>query len=213
MAWSLSMRLPMILMALVFFPDTRAFLPHVAPLSSPISPTRLSTLQLRTSFIALTRLSSNVHGVWLRAKQDDSDDAREEKPLSELTLEEIESLPDMSEYYQTPPQNRTPTVSDVMEQDRRFGFKMRALQGDFTPAAEAESKEDIEGGSFLAQTLIPFPSPLPFGVVVRNEEGAKTEILKLLNSVPGIEVEGHKVSERLGGKFLSLTVTCMVESA
>lgn len=141
-----------------------------------------------------------------------------------MTLEEIENLPDISEYFgedaSALAQDRAPTVEDLMAADKRFAYTMGALQGQFDPKTEEEKKEDKEDGSLLAQTLLPFPCSCQLGVVVRNEarrgeaEGDVTKsILSIITHVTGVEVEGYKVSERLKGKFLSISVSCFVQTA
>ena len=48
------------------------------------------------------------------------------------TLEEIEALPELGECMGGEVDDR-PMVEDIMAEDLRFGMKMRALRGDFTP--------------------------------------------------------------------------------
>ena len=83
-------------------------------------------------------------------------------------------------------------VEEIMEEDLRFGMKMRALRGDFTPANPVE---DTEAGPSLAAAIMPFPGMVEMRVVVKRR-GAGTaleptpvpDIVHLLNCVPGVKV-------------------------
>ena len=57
--------------------------------------------------------------------KDKSEGIKYEKPLSEMTLEDIEALPPMDDFIVD---DGSQAVEDIMAEDRRFGFKMRALQ-------------------------------------------------------------------------------------
>jgi hypothetical protein len=83
-------------------------------------------------------------------------------------------------------------VEEIMEEDLRFGMKMRALRGDFTPSSPVE---DTEAGASLAAAIMRFPGIVEMRVVVKRR-GAGTaleptpvpDIVHLLNCVPGVKV-------------------------
>jgi len=130
--------------------------------------------------------------------------------ITKMTLEEIEALPELGEG--TGDINRPPMVDEIMADDLRFGMKMRALRGEFAPE---DPKKDTESGLSLAATIMPFPGTVEMRVVVKpaGSEDAVPELLDLLNAVAGVKVITHTRTQRLNGKYVTLELQCLMQSA
>ena len=145
----------------------------------------------------------------LRASAEAEDDETPDD-ITKMSLEEIEALPEIGEY-QVSDADRPPMIEELMAQDRRFGFKMAALRGDYDAVSPAE---DTEESTALAATIMPFPGTVEMKLVVKPAGGDPVpELVDILNGVHGVKVLRHHQTERLNGKFLSLALDCLVESA
>ena len=144
----------------------------------------------------------------LRASAEEDDETPDD--ITKMSLEEIEALPEIGEY-QVSDADRPPMIEELMAQDRRFGFKMAALRGDYDAVSPAE---DTEESTALAATIMPFPGTVEMKLVVKPAGGDPVpELVDILNGVHGVKVLRHHQTERLNGKFLSLALDCLVESA
>eukprot|EP00960_Hanusia_phi_P009658 280841-Hanusia_phi.AAC.1 len=126
--------------------------------------------------------------------------------LEGLSLEEIESLPELGELSCG---DRPPMLEEIMQEDVRFDYKMRALRGEFSPQAG----EDTEDSFHLAEAILKFPGPCEVRVVVRNEGDVAEELSNMLSSVEGLQVVSKTEEPRMGSKFLAIQFQVMVESA
>jgi hypothetical protein len=77
-----------------------------------------------------------------------------------------------------------------------------------------DPKKDTEDGLSLAATIMPFPGTVEMRLVVKPAGSDPVpELLKLLEGVEGVKVLTHSQTERLNGKFVSLDLQCLVQSA
>lgn len=153
----------------------------------------------------------------LRASAANGDEQGESEPLdiTKMTLEEIEALPELGECTGAEG-DRPPMVEELMADDKRFGMKMKALRGDFdADKLLCDPKDDTESGVSLAATLMPFPGTVEVRVVVKamGSQDAVPDLVALLNSVQGVKVLSHAKTERMNGKFISLDLQCLMQSA
>jgi hypothetical protein len=93
---------------------------------SPIRSMCGSTWQvMRKGDVVVSCSGGEGNGQGAEEPEDRSEGIKYEKPLSEMTLEDIEALPPMDDFIVD---DGSQAVEDIMAEDRRFGFKMRALQ-------------------------------------------------------------------------------------
>ncbi|EKX37622.1 hypothetical protein GUITHDRAFT_116259 [Guillardia theta CCMP2712] len=136
--------------------------------------------------------------------EENTDDAA--RSLEGMSLEEIEALPELGELSCG---DRPPMIEEIMQEDVRFEYKMRALRGEFSPSVG----EDTEDSLHLAEALLKFPGPCELRVVVRNEGEVAQELSGMLASVEGLKVVSKTQEPRMGGKFLAVQFQVEVESA
>lgn len=148
-------------------------------------------------------------------EQGDEQGESQQLDITKMTLEEIEALPELGECTGAEG-DRPPMVEELMAEDKRFGMKMKALRGDFdADKLLCDPNDDTESGISLAATLMPFPGTVEVRVVVKamGSQDAVPDLVALLNSVQGVKVLSHAKTERMNGKFISLDLQCLMQSA
>uniref|UniRef100_A0A7S0QII8 ACT domain-containing protein n=1 Tax=Cryptomonas curvata TaxID=233186 RepID=A0A7S0QII8_9CRYP len=149
----------------------------------------------------------------LCTSENSGSDENKDQPtgLEGLSAAEIEALPDLGSFMR----EGVETIEEIMAQDIRFGYKMRALQGEFSPP---NGTSDSERSTALAETLMGFPGICAFRIVAKQPPGpaqppVAPDLLACVAGVKGVAVLDHVVTERLGGKFVSLDITATVSDA
>lgn len=180
------------------------------------SPGAQCKLLVRRRCYLATLPSRSLH---LRASARNSDEQNEGESdsidITKMSLEELEALPELGECTSTE-EDRPPMVEELMAEDKRFGMKMKALRGDFdADKLLCDPEDDTESGVSLAATLMPFPGTVEVRVVVKKTgpQDAVPELVALLNSVQGVKVLSHSQTERMNGKFVTLDLQCLMQSA
>eukprot|EP00277_Geminigera_cryophila_P000982 CAMPEP_0179414874 /NCGR_PEP_ID=MMETSP0799-20121207/5920_1 /TAXON_ID=46947 /ORGANISM="Geminigera cryophila, Strain CCMP2564" /LENGTH=245 /DNA_ID=CAMNT_0021187553 /DNA_START=61 /DNA_END=798 /DNA_ORIENTATION=+ len=132
--------------------------------------------------------------------------------ITKMTLEEMEALPELGEGTSGDSSDRAPMLEEIMADDVRFGMKMRALRGDFAPQ---DAAKDTECGLSLAETLMTFPGTVEMRVVLKpaGNKQAVPQLLELLDAVSGVKVISHTQKERMNGKYVTLDLQCLIQSA
>lgn len=96
----------------------------------------------------------------------------------------------------------------------RFDVAVRALRGDFDPP-EGTANTDREQGLLLS-SLVQFPHLHTFNAVAKgvNRDAFASRVVGIIArqcQVPPDDVKS-KVSDRMGGKYVSVAATCMVRA-